>query len=122
IVKANKALSAGKLIRKLNPLIRGWALYHQHVVSKETFTTIDDVIHRLVRQWTKRRHHKKPMHGLRRNTSKPSEKTSGCSTEPLKNKPTISQMPHISLSNGISRSVERPTRMILRGKTTTKNV
>ena len=59
IVKANKALSAGKLIRKLNPLIRGWALYHQHVVSKETFTTIDDVIHRLVRQWTKRRHPQK---------------------------------------------------------------
>jgi len=59
IVKANKALSAGKLIVKLNPIIRGWALYHQHVVSKETFTTVDDAIHRLVRQWTRRRHPRK---------------------------------------------------------------
>jgi RNA-directed DNA polymerase len=59
MVKANKALSAGKLIRKLHPLIGGWALSHQHVVSKEPFTTIDDVIHRLVRQWTKRRHPQK---------------------------------------------------------------
>jgi RNA-directed DNA polymerase len=55
-VKTNKALSAGKLIVKLNPIIRGWALYHQHIVSKETFTTVDDAIHRLIRQWTKRRH------------------------------------------------------------------
>jgi RNA-directed DNA polymerase len=59
IVKANKALSAGKLIVKLNPIIRGWARYHQHVVSKETFNTVDDAIHRLIRQWTKRRHPRK---------------------------------------------------------------
>ncbi len=59
IVKGNRALSAGKLIVKLNPIIRGWARYHQHVVSKETFTTVDDAIHRLIRQWTKRRHPQK---------------------------------------------------------------
>ena len=58
-VKANKALSAGKLIVKLNPIIRGWARYHQHVVSKETFTTVDDAIYRLIRQWAKRRHPQK---------------------------------------------------------------
>jgi len=59
IVKTNKALSAGKLIVKLNPIIRGWARYHQHVVSKEIFTTVDDAIHCLIRQWTKRRHPQK---------------------------------------------------------------
>ena len=59
IVKANKALSAGKLIVKLNPIIRGWALYHQHVVSKETFNTVDDQIYRTVRRWMKRRHPRK---------------------------------------------------------------
>jgi len=58
-VKRNKALSAGKLIMKLNPIIRGWARYHRHVVSKETFTSVDDAIHRLIRQWTKRRHPQK---------------------------------------------------------------
>jgi RNA-directed DNA polymerase len=59
IVKANKALSAGKLIVKLNPIIRGWALYHQHVVSKETFKTVDDAIYRVVSHWMKRRHPRK---------------------------------------------------------------
>jgi len=59
IVKANKALSAGKLIVKLNPIIRGWALYHQHVVSKETFNKVDDEIYRAIRRWMKRRHPQK---------------------------------------------------------------
>jgi RNA-directed DNA polymerase len=59
IVKGNRALSAGKLIRKLNPIIKGWALYHQHVVSKDTFKTVDDAIYQVVRQWMKRRHPRK---------------------------------------------------------------
>ena len=37
IIKKNRTLSAGKLILLLNPIIRGWAQYHQHVVSKEIF-------------------------------------------------------------------------------------
>jgi len=56
IVKANKALSTGKLILLLNPIIRGWAQYHQHVVSKETFTSVDDAIYQMLRRWAKRRH------------------------------------------------------------------
>src|SRR6266480_5600852 len=31
IMKANKALPAGKLIAKLNPIVRGWANYHRHI-------------------------------------------------------------------------------------------
>jgi RNA-directed DNA polymerase len=56
IVKANKALPAGKLIVKLNPIIRGWARYHQHVVSKKTFNDVDDAIYHMIRRWAKRRH------------------------------------------------------------------
>ncbi len=59
VVKANKALSAGKLVVKLNPIIRGWANYHQHVVSKETFNKVDDEIYRAVRRWMKRKHPRK---------------------------------------------------------------
>jgi RNA-directed DNA polymerase len=59
IVKVGKAYSAAKLITKLNPIIRGWALYHQHGVSKDTFTTVDDAIYRVLRQWAKRRHPRK---------------------------------------------------------------
>jgi len=59
IIKKNSALPAGKLILLLNPIIRGWAQYHQHVVSKEIFNSVDDAIYRKLRQWIKRRHPKK---------------------------------------------------------------
>lgn len=59
IVKKNKTLPAGKLILLLNPIIRGWAHYHQHVVSKAIFNSVDDAIYQLVRRWVKRRHPKK---------------------------------------------------------------
>jgi RNA-directed DNA polymerase len=53
-------LSAGKLIQRLNPLIRGWALYHRHAVSSRTFAYVDCVIFRRLWRWARRRHqHKK---------------------------------------------------------------
>jgi len=36
-----KNLSAYGLIVKLNPVIRGWANYHRHVVSKDMFVRLD---------------------------------------------------------------------------------
>lgn len=59
-VKANKALTAARLIIKLNPMIGGWTNYHQHVVSKETFSSVDDAIYRVIRQWIERKHPRKP--------------------------------------------------------------
>src|SRR6266852_1348372 len=56
IVKANKPLPAGKLIAKLNPIIRGWANYHRHVVSKKTFSTVDEAIYQTLKRWINRRH------------------------------------------------------------------
>lgn len=44
IVRENKQTPAGKLIVQLNPIIRGWALYHRHVVSKRTFNSVDHAI------------------------------------------------------------------------------
>jgi RNA-directed DNA polymerase len=34
IIKSGKALPQGRLIRQLNPKIRGWATYYRHVVSQ----------------------------------------------------------------------------------------
>jgi RNA-directed DNA polymerase len=56
IIKTNKQLAAGKLILLLNPILRGWAQYHQHVVSKATFGSIDDAIYQALKRWVKRRH------------------------------------------------------------------
>src|SRR3989442_1617765 len=56
VVKANKQATAGNLIAQLNPKIRGWANYHRHVVSKETFAKVDHAIFLTLWQWAKRRH------------------------------------------------------------------
>lgn len=55
-VKANKTATAGNLIVRLNPIIRGWASYHQHICSKETYKKADSEIFRMLWQWAKRRH------------------------------------------------------------------
>jgi RNA-directed DNA polymerase len=60
IIKASGQATAGHLIVRLNPVIRGWANYHRHVASKQTLTQVDDAIFRALRQWAKRRHPKKP--------------------------------------------------------------
>jgi len=50
------------LITRLNPVIRGWANYHRHVVSKRIFARIDAEIFQMLWKWAKARHPKK---GLR---------------------------------------------------------
>ena len=60
IVKANKQATAANLIAQLNPMIRGWANYHRHVVSKKTFYYVDRAIFKALWSWAKRRHPNKP--------------------------------------------------------------
>ncbi|EAM2857290.1 group II intron reverse transcriptase/maturase [Salmonella enterica] len=55
-IKGNKTTSQRNLIWLLNPIIRGWANYHQHVVSKEIFERVDHEIWRALWQWCRRRH------------------------------------------------------------------
>ena len=55
-IKANRQVSAGLLIVRLNPIIRGWAQYHRHVVSKDTFDRIDHAIFKAIWRWANRRH------------------------------------------------------------------
>ena len=56
IVKVNKQATTANLIAQLNPVIRGWANYHRHVVSKKTFYDVDNAIFNTLWSWAKRRH------------------------------------------------------------------
>ena len=65
IVKRHKQAITGNLIRQLNPVIRGWAQYHQHGASKRTFAQVDHHIFTLLWQWARRRHPQQSRHWIR---------------------------------------------------------
>jgi RNA-directed DNA polymerase len=65
VVKGNKQATTGNLIMQLNPIIRGWAQYHQHGASKRTFVKVDHEIFTLLWQWARRRHPHKSRHWIR---------------------------------------------------------
>ncbi|MGD9029644.1 MAG: group II intron reverse transcriptase/maturase [Anaerolineae bacterium] len=56
VLKANPQAQAGLLIMQLNLIIRGWANYHRHVVSKKTFSKIDWHILWMVWKWAQKKH------------------------------------------------------------------
>ncbi len=47
------------LIRKLNPIIRGWVNYHRHVVAGEVFSDVKSEIWKVTWNWARRRHSQK---------------------------------------------------------------
>jgi len=55
-VRKFRGSSQESLIKILNPKIVGWANYHKHVVSKDTFVKIDSDIWRALWSWALRRH------------------------------------------------------------------
>lgn len=59
IIKSNKSTKQETLIRKLNPVIRGWVNNQRFVVSSEVFSRVDYEIYKCLWQWAKRRHKKK---------------------------------------------------------------
>jgi len=59
LLKANPQANAGPLIVQLNAVIRGWANYHRHVVSKATFNKMDWYIHWMIRRWARKKHRRK---------------------------------------------------------------
>lgn len=65
IIKANRQTEQEELIGLLNPVIRGWANYYSHVVSKRIFTILDHKIWQMLWNWAKRRHPNKNMKWIR---------------------------------------------------------
>ena len=70
IISGNKTVTAGLLIYMLNPVLRGWANYHRHIVAKETFNYVDYRVWKMLWKWCRRRHKIVVSAGLKRNTLK----------------------------------------------------
>ena len=66
IIKKNPTTPPGKLVLKLNPIIRGWTQHFRHDVSKAVFAHVDTAIFNALRQWAKRRHRGKRWSWIKR--------------------------------------------------------
>ena len=56
----NKTAKQSSIINMLNPIIQGYGMYNRFVVSKETFSSIDNQTWIKQWKWAKRRHPNKP--------------------------------------------------------------
>ena len=65
-VKVSASLRQDQLIRKLNPLLRGWANYYRHVVSKHILQAVGHAVWQCLWRWAKRRHPNKGTGWVRR--------------------------------------------------------
>jgi len=54
VIKGNKSITAGHVIGRLHPLLRGWANSHRHVGSKATFAKMEQAILQALWRWAKR--------------------------------------------------------------------
>jgi RNA-directed DNA polymerase len=59
VIRRGYGLSQTDLIRRLNPVIRGWANYHRHVVANDVFKRVEWALWHCLRRWAKHRHHSK---------------------------------------------------------------
>jgi RNA-directed DNA polymerase len=66
IIDANKSSCQEYLIHQLNPVIRGWANYHRHIVAAEAFRRVEKAIWRRLWQWARRRHTNKSCRWVRK--------------------------------------------------------
>ena len=61
-VRSLRGTNAETVIRRLNPIIWGWAAYYRSVVSKEVFTAVDHHLWRHLYGWALRAHPNKSKH------------------------------------------------------------
>ncbi|AXA57609.1 group II intron reverse transcriptase/maturase [Pseudomonas thivervalensis] len=66
VISTNKAVTQEDLIRLLNPMLRGWAFYHQPVVAKKAYSRMDFQIFQALWRWAKRRHPNKSLDWIRK--------------------------------------------------------
>jgi RNA-directed DNA polymerase len=109
IIKTNKAASAGHLILQLNPVIQGWANYHRHIASKQTFSWVDMHIFRAVWWWAKRRHPSRAKEWIRQKYFGASQKRKWSFNGTVTNKAGQSQ--RVWLASAAKISIQRHTKV-----------
>jgi len=56
IIRENRGIPAHALIRKLNPVIRGWSNYHKGICAKRTFARLGTFIYWQLKRWANYQH------------------------------------------------------------------
>ena len=65
-ISNNLGATQENLIRLLNPILRGWALYHSPVVAKQAFSRMESLLFWRLMRWAKRRHPMKSAEWIRK--------------------------------------------------------
>ncbi len=60
ILSTHKQVKLETVIKRLNPLLRGWCNYYRYCNAKSTFSYVSYRLWRMIWHWAKRRHPKKP--------------------------------------------------------------
>ena len=55
-IRMNRATKQEYLIRRLNPVIRGWAYYHRHIQASSAYRKVGMVLWHSLWRWAKQRH------------------------------------------------------------------
>ena len=66
ILNSNKQAKQESIIKKLNPVLQGWAMYYRFAVSKKIVTRINSELWGKLWMWAKRRHPNKPKRWIMR--------------------------------------------------------
>ena len=66
ILSSNKQARQESIIRKLNPVLQGWAMYYRFVVSKNVILRVNSELWEKLWMWAKRRHPNKPRRWIAR--------------------------------------------------------
>ena len=129
IIDANQSVSQTVLIGLLNPVIRGWANYHQHCAAKETFNRVDHEIWRSLWRWARRRHPKKSRDWVKKHCFPALRNRAWTFAVRRKSKPRTANRFGCALcmrakpkSGVMSKSGGMPTRSTHSGRTTLRNV
>jgi RNA-directed DNA polymerase len=123
ITRSHRAVTAGELIRRLNPVIRGWADFHRHACSKTTYARSDYAVFRAIWRWARRRHPQKGAPWVGASTFRPSVAEPG-RLAGKRSERTVSAnrytwlMPLTRRFDGTSRSEPQPTLTIHNGSPT----